>query len=110
MASAVADQISKLEAARQLVLGDATHYSVIIPGILPIIGARAQVEIRRWGAEFLSEAFANPLLQSSSKETLGVQVLQTLRELLEVQAEDEVVVKGVIQTAASIYPPVFRYM
>lgn len=104
------DQIAKLEAARQLVLSDATHYAAIIPGILPIIGAHSQLEIRRWGADFLAEAFASPALSLQGKEGLSVQVLQTLRELLELPGEDTGVLKSVIQAAASIYGLIFRYM
>jgi len=110
MAAPVADQIAKLDAARHLVLSDATHYAAIVPGILPIIGAHSQLEIRRWGADFLAEAFASPALSLQGKEGLSVQVLQTLRELLELPGEDTGVLKSVIQAAASIYGLVFRYM
>ena len=110
MSSSVADQITKLEAARQLVLSDSTHYSAIFPGILPIIGPGSHVEIRRWGAEFLAEAFASPALSSQGKESLSIHVLQTLKELLETPNEDASVVKNVVQAAASIYGLVFRYM
>ena len=110
MAASVADQITKLEAARQLVLSDSTHYSAIVPGILPIIGAHSQLEIRRWGAEFLAETFASPVLSLQAKETLSIGTLQTLKELLEIPVEDAGVLKSVIQAAASIYGLVFRYM
>lgn len=110
MASIVADQITKLEAARQLVLSDTTHYSAILPGILPIIGVHSHLEIRRWGADFLAETFASPLLSLQAKETLSIVALQTLKELLEVPGEDSGVVKSVIQAAASIYGLVLRYM
>lgn len=67
--------IRQLEVARHVVLADATHYAVIIPGILPIIGPHADVEVRRWGADFLAEAFASPLFTDlHAKEGLAVQV------------------------------------
>ena len=110
MSSSVADQITKLEAARQLVLSDSTHYSAIVPGILPIIGPGVHVDIRRWGAEFLAEAFASPALSVQGKESLSIQVIQTLQELLETPAQDVSVVKSVVQAAASIYGLIFRYM
>ena len=110
MADSIASQIIPLETARHLVLSDAVHYTQIIPGILPIIGAHSHVEIRRWGAEFLAEAFASPALAVGAKETLSIQVLQTLKEQLEIPLVDEGVVKSVIQAAASIYGLVFRYM
>ena len=105
----VADQITKLEAARQFALNDSALYSQIFPGILQIIGANAHLEIRRWGAEFLAEAFASPTLALKIKESLSVQVLETLKGLLEVPRQDTNVVKSVVQAAASIYGLVFRY-
>ena len=110
MALSVADQLTQLEAARQLVLADAVLYPQIVQGILPIVGANARLELRRWGAEFMAETFASPALILQQKERLSVLVLQTLKELLEIPGEDDGVVKSVIQTAASIYGIVFRYM
>lgn len=110
MALSVADQLTQLEAARQLVLADAVLYPQIVQGILPIVGANARLELRRWGAEFMAETFASPALGLQQKERLSVLVLQTLKELLEIPGEDGGVVKSVVQTAASIYGIVFRYM
>ena len=110
MAAGAADQIIKLEAARDLALRDATLYAPIVPGILPLIGAQSHIEIQRWGAEFLAETFASPVLSLQAKEGLSVEVLQTLKELLESPGNDTGVLKGVIQTAASIYGLIFRYM
>lgn len=110
MALSVADQLTQLEAARQLVLADSELYPQIVQGILPIVGANARVELRRWGAEFLAETFASPTLPLQQKERLSVVVLQTLKELLDIPGEDGSVVKSVVQAAASIYGLVFRYM
>lgn len=104
------DQVSQLEAARNLVLGDAAFYPQIVNGILPIIGATAQLELRRWGAEFLAETFASPALAAAQKEQLAGPVVQTLKEILELPEEDIAVVKYVVQAAASLYPIVFRHM
>ena len=104
------DQLTQLEAARQLVLADSALYPQIVQGILPIVGASARFELRRWGAEFLAETFASPVLSSVQKENLSVIVLPTLRELLDLEGEDATVVKSVVQAAASIYGFVFRYM
>ncbi|EGC44629.1 mRNA cleavage and polyadenylation specificity factor complex subunit [Histoplasma capsulatum var. duboisii H88] len=104
----LADQMSQLDTARNVVLGDAALYPQIVQGILPIIGAKARIELRRWGADFLAETFASPALAQQPKQKLSTQVVQTLWELLENPEEDASVVKGVIQTAASIYPLVFR--
>lgn len=110
MALSVADQLTQLEAARQLVLADAALYPQIVQGILPIVGVNARIELRRWGAEFLAETFASPALGLQQKESLSVKVLQTLKDLLEIPEEDTGVVKGVVQTAASIYSLIFHYM
>ncbi|MCJ1351851.1 MAG: hypothetical protein MMC33_001835 [Icmadophila ericetorum] len=110
MATSVADQIEKLESARQLVLTDFHHYAAIVPGILPIIGANSKLEIRRWGAEFLAETFASPVLPPQSKGSISIGTLQTLKELIETPGEDATVVKHVIQAVASIYGLVFRHI
>lgn len=104
------EQMSQLDTARNVVLGDSALYPQIVQGILPIIGAKARIELRRWGAEFLSETFASPALAQQPKQKLSAQVIQTLWELLENPDEDASVIRGVIQTAASIYPLVFRTM
>ena len=110
MATSVATQLSQLESARQIVLGDAALYPQIVQGILPIIGPAAVLELRRWGADFLAETFASPAVASQQKEHMSLIVLQTLRTLLENPHEDAEVIKSVIQAAASVYGPIFRYM
>lgn len=104
------DQVAQLNAARNLVLGDAAFYPQIVIGILPLIGANSRLELRRWGADFLAETFASPALATSQKEQLAANVLQTVRDILEVPESDVAVLKSVVQTAASIYPLVFRHM
>lgn len=106
----VADQIRQLEGARKLVLGDVSYYPTVVQATLPIIGPSAQVEFRRWGAEFLSEAFATPAVALSQKETLSLLVLETLKSLAEDPRQDVMVLRSVIQTAASVYPLALRWM
>jgi|SRR5436189_5115065 symplekin len=108
--NSLVEQMSQLDAARNLVLGDAAFYPQIVQGILPIIGPNARLELRRWGAEFLAETFASPALGQQAKQKLSTQILQTLKELLEMPGEDTVVVRSVIQTFASLYPLIFRQM
>ncbi|KAI9756161.1 MAG: hypothetical protein M4579_003974 [Chaenotheca gracillima] len=108
--ASVADQIRNLEQARKLVLGDSAYYPQIVQGILPIIGANAVLELRRWGADFMAEMFASPTLATQQKETLSVRVLETLRAMLDVPDQDPDVLKGVIQASASIYPLVYRHI
>lgn len=103
-------EISQLNTARRFVLGDAKLYPQIVEGILPIIGANARLELRRWGAEFLAETFASPSVPAQMKESMAVLVLQLLKDLLDVPGEDVEVVKAVVQAAASIYGSIFRYM
>ena len=100
--------IPQLEAARRLVLGDAHFYPQIVPGILPIIGPGAPLEVRRWGADFLAETFASPALGNAQKDNLSSVVLPNLRGWLEVPGEDAAVVKSVVQTVASVYSLIFR--
>ncbi|KAH8701083.1 putative mRNA cleavage and polyadenylation specificity factor complex subunit [Talaromyces proteolyticus] len=104
------DQLHQLQAARNLVLSDAALYPQVVQGILPIIGVNSRLELRRWGSEFLAETFANPALATTQKEELAATVLPTVRELLDNNAEDAVVVQNVIQIAASLYPFVFRHI
>lgn len=106
----VSDQIASLNQARQAVLLDPTHYAQIVQGIIPIIGPPAHVELRRWGSDFLAETFASPALPAQEKEKLSLAVLHTLRSMLENPNEDTGVIKSLVQTAASIYPHVFRWM
>jgi symplekin len=106
--AAPAEMIPQLEAARKLVLGDAHFYPQIVPGILPIIGPGAPLEVRRWGAEFLAETFASPILGNAQKDELSSVVLPNLRGLLEIPGEDAAVVKSVVQTVASVYSLIFR--
>ena len=100
----------QLEAARTLSLNDGANYHNILPGVLPIIGAHsnAMLEVRRWGASFLSEAFAAPTWPPEEKEQLALIVLETLREYLEV-VQDRAVIKDAILTAATIYPLIYRH-
>jgi symplekin len=106
----VSEQLRQLDDARKLVLGDANYYPQIIQGILPIIGPDARLELRRWGSDFLAETFASPSLPAKEKESLSLLILETLKSMIENPNEDPGVVKNVVQTAASIYPLVFRWM
>ncbi|KAI9788445.1 MAG: hypothetical protein M1816_006881 [Peltula sp. TS41687] len=110
-AHSVAEQLARLEEARKLVLGDAAYYGQIVQGILPIIGAQARVEVRRWGTDFLAEAFASPNLGVSPKQSLSLVVLDTLKDMLANPGQqDSAVLKSVLQVSASIYPLVFRHI
>ena len=109
MAIDPAQQIIQLAEARKHVLADAHHYQAIIPGILPIVGPNAHLDVRRWGADFLAEGFASPALSVSAKEPLSVTALPMLREWLATPMQDDAVVKSAIQAAASVYGLVFRY-
>ncbi|KAL6919186.1 hypothetical protein FSST1_003212 [Fusarium sambucinum] len=106
----VSDQIRQLDDARKLVLGDVKYYPSVVNGILPIIGPSAPLELRRWGAEFLAEAFATPALPNGEKETMQPYVLPTLESLLENEREDPQVLRSVIQCVASIYPLAMRWI
>lgn len=104
------DMIPQLEQARKLALGDPQVYNQVLPGIIPIIGPAASIDVRRWGADFLAEAFASPSLPAAQKEQLSAEVLPTLKAFLDNPSEDLAVVKSAVQAAASLYPLVFRRM
>ncbi|EAW15122.1 RNA-processing protein PTA1 [Aspergillus clavatus NRRL 1] len=109
-ANHLVEQIAQLNAARNLVLGDAAFYPQIVNGIIPIIGAHARLELRRWGSEFLAETFASPALAATQKEQLAPVVLQTAREILDLPEGDTMVMKHIVQIAASLYPLAFRHI
>ena len=108
--SSPAEMLSQLEAARKLALGDPQVYSQVVPGVLPLIGPNAALDVRRWGADFLAECFASPALPNAQKESLVADVLPALRAYLENPAEDQAVLRSAVQAAASLYPLVFRRM
>ncbi|EON64294.1 hypothetical protein W97_03525 [Coniosporium apollinis CBS 100218] len=105
-----ADTLAQLNSARDLALKDASYYLQIVPAVLALVGPPAGLDIRRWGAEFLAEAFASPSLAAERKQELSLTVLDLLKEYLDTPGEDVVVVKSVVQAAASIYPLVFRHI
>ena len=106
----VAEQLEQLNAARKLVLETSTYYDRIVKGVLPIIGPTAPVELRRWGAEFLAESLATPVLAMRDKENITIAVLDTLRGLLDGAGEDTIVLKATVTAAASAYPVALRWM
>lgn len=108
--AAPADQISQLNAARKLMLRDTNYVEQVVEGILPIVQPGSHVELRRWFADFLAETFASPTIKPAQKEGLSLSVLETLKVTIENPLEDHAVVKSIVQTAASIYPLVVRWM
>lgn len=103
-------ELAQLNAARNLVLGDAALYPQIVNGILPIVGANAKPELRRWGADFLAETFASPVLATPLKEQLAPGVLQAFQDILLLPETDTAVLQSLVQCAASLYPLIFRHM
>lgn len=103
------ETITQLEKARKLALGDSAYYTQIVPGVLPIIGPAAALDLRRWGADFLAETFASPALSADAKQNMSLQVVHVLRQYLETTGEDPAVIKSVVQTASSIYQLVFKH-
>lgn len=106
----VSDQIRQLNDARKLVLGDVKYYSNVLKSILQIVSPSAHLDLRRWGADFLAEAFATPAVSMNEKETMQLFVLETLKDLLDDPKEDAQVLRSAIQAASSIYPLALRWM
>lgn len=109
-AYSIGEQLKQLDAARKVALENASYYDRIVKGVLPIIGPSAPLTLRRWGAEFLAESLATPVLTMRDKENLTVAVLDTLRALLDSPGEDTLVLKAAIGAAASAYPVAVRWM
>ncbi|KAF2099355.1 hypothetical protein NA57DRAFT_38555 [Rhizodiscina lignyota] len=107
---ATVDPLQQLITARDIALKNPPVYLQIVPSILPIIGTSATLDFRRWGAEFLAETFASPTLGAEDKAKLALKALPLLKEYLEAPREDEWVVKSTVQSAASCYPLIFRYI
>lgn len=109
--ASVSDTIKQLAQARSMCLADPKNlYTQIIPGLAPVIHAGAALELRRWGTEFLSEAFSSPMLAASQKQELAIGILDNLKGYLDNADEDAMVVKSVIQIASTIYQFVVRHM
>jgi symplekin len=106
----VSDHIKQLNDARKLVLGDVKLYQSVVRGILPIIAPTSHLELRRWTADFLADTFASPALPAKEKESMQPFVLDTVQSILENPNEDPQILRSMIQTAASLYPIVLRWM
>ncbi|KAL1897887.1 hypothetical protein Sste5346_003739 [Sporothrix stenoceras] len=106
----IEEQIRQLNDARKLVLANVGHYPMIVQGILPIINPSSLPQLRRWGADFLAEAFSAPAMPSREKESLSLLVLGSIKAMLENANEDPFVLRSIIQAASSIYPLVMRWV
>ncbi|KAB5530441.1 hypothetical protein GE09DRAFT_391788 [Coniochaeta sp. 2T2.1] len=105
-----AEQLKQLQQARAVVLKDPAYWSSVVAGILPIVGPHNDVELRRWGADFIAEAVATPAVPLRAREDVCMKTLGTLRMLLEEQGLDAVVLRSAILAAASVYPLVVRWI
>lgn len=109
MAASGSAMLPQLEELRKACLGDSAQYVAVVPGIVPILQSAAALDVRRWGADFIAEAFATPTLPSHQKEQLITDtVMALLRAMLESPTEDIAVVRSAVQACASVYPYVFR--
>lgn len=110
-----ASTITQLNSARDIILKDSALYPQVVPGVLPVITASHPVELRRWGAGFLAETFASPVLDAREKQKLALGALDTLKGYLarddeRSEEEDEGVVKSAVQAVSSIYSLIFKYI
>ncbi|KAB5580975.1 hypothetical protein GE09DRAFT_459068 [Coniochaeta sp. 2T2.1] len=105
-----AEQLKQLQQARAVVLKDPAYWSSVVAGILPIVGPHNDVELRRWGADFIAEAVATPAVPLRAREDVCMKTLGTLRMLLDEQGLDAVVLRSAILAAASVYPLVVRWI
>jgi len=106
-----ADHVKQLNDARKQVLANPKLYSSVVKGVVPLLAATTQhLSIRRWTAEFVAETFSTPALPTREKDVLAPFVLDTIQTIVENQAEDVMVLRSMIQTAASLYPIALRWM
>jgi symplekin len=82
----------------------------VVTSILPIVAAGNDVQVRRWGADFLAEALASPAVPIRAKEDLALKTIETLKSLVEEQNLDTYILKSIIMASASIYPLMMRWM
>ena len=101
------DQLNKL---RYESLKNEHHYPAVVPSILGFISPGNPVNLRRWGADFLAETFASPMLGIDHKQSIAIKVIDLLRQYLEMPGEDAAVIKNVVQACTSIYPLIFKHM
>lgn len=101
--------IDQLNHARLIALKDPALYAQVVPGVLPLVGAHEELQVKQWGADFLAEAFASPVWSADEKQKGCLQALDTLKIWMDNPSEDANVVKSAVQTATSIYPYVFRH-
>lgn len=104
------DTITQLNSARSLTLNDASFYPKIVGGVLPLIGQQAALDLRQWGAEFIAETLASPVINQENKQKVGLMVLDVLKGYVESMNQDNNVLKSSVQASSSLYPHIFRYM
>ncbi|RMY12574.1 hypothetical protein D0868_02492 [Hortaea werneckii] len=114
MTQAASSVLFQLDQARNIVLTSPSVYPQVVPGVIGVVGGNATLELRRWGADFLAETFASPVLPAEEKQKLSLAALDTLRAYLNRkeergEEEDGQVIKSTVQCAASVYPLVFRH-
>ncbi|KAK9476608.1 hypothetical protein V1514DRAFT_369451 [Lipomyces japonicus] len=103
----VEQQLEQLNAAKGLVLQDATFYPRVIRGILPI-ARRQDPQLRLWCANFLADGFSSQEVRGSEKEALALECLDTVYIMFD--DADPKILKNLIQCAASLYPLVFKHV
>lgn len=100
----------QLERIRQACFSEASNFVQSIPNILFLIASTQPLEQKRWGASFLAEGFASPLVTLQDKLNLALKALPTVRAYFDNPDEDAAVLKSAVQIATSIYPLIFRHM
>jgi symplekin len=98
--------------ARSAALENPSLYPQVLPPILGLLTDKhnPSIELRRWVADFLAEILASPVLETEEKEKMALLILPVLKTFLDTAGEDVILMKNVIQAAASLYPLIFRYM
>lgn len=103
------EQLAELNRFREYALRDANHYPNIIAYVVRCAGPASSLELRKWGADFLAEAFASPTLSPDRKQLLALKLLTTFKAYLDDSNQDAGVLRSVVQVLTNVYPYVFRH-
>lgn len=103
------EQVVELSRYREYALRDANQYPNIIAFVVSRAGPASAPELRKWGADFLAEAFASPMLPPDRKQFLALKLLTTFKAYLDDSNQDAGVLRSAVQVLTNVYPFIFRH-
>ena len=103
------EQLAELKRFREYALRDVNQYPNIIAYVVRCAGPTSGPELRKWGADFLAEAFASPILSPDRKQLFALSLLPTFKAYLDDPAQDAGVLRSAVQVLTNVYPFIFRH-